>query len=386
MRCTRSRLVLLAAAALGAGTSSSFGQALQNILSPNDFIIAVDGTRTNLPAAPVPDAEGPANVLDGNSGTKYLNFGRETTGFIVMPALGPSTVQSFRLTTANDFTNRDPAGYLLYGTNSPITSAANSAGNSEPWTLIQRGTMTLSDIRQEVQAPVNVTNGSTFASYKLVFNTLKSGTNPSSMQVADVQFFTQPAAGGNPILAVGDDIRAIDVTDSAYPPTERPLEAVDGLKTSASKYLNFGREGAGLIVTPAAGLTAVKALRLTTANDQPGRDPSSYQIFGTNDPISSYEHSDGNSETWTPISSGALTLPGDPAVNTDQRNIEGPIVEFANDTAYRSYKILFPDVKGGTTANSVQFSEIELFVPEPGTAGLFLGAGLLALARRRRKA
>jgi hypothetical protein len=362
-----------------------------NVLSPGDFIIAIDNNR-NLPGTfNVTGTETPTSVLDQNAATKYLNFGREMTGIIVQPQFGPSILKSFTLTTANDGPERDPAAYLLYGTNSPVTSADNSDGKSEPWTLIQAGPINLPQTRQVISAPVDVTNATTYSAYKLLFQELKKinasnvPANPNSMQVADIQFFNAPAAGGSALLATGDTIRGIDETDSAYPPTERPLEAIDGLKDATSKYLNFGREGTGLIVTPSKGPSVIKSMRLTTANDTPSRDPASYQIYGTNDTITSFEHSTGDAENWVLIASGNVTLP-------DLRNTEGDIIPFGSNAAsYTSYKVIFPDNKGPDTgtgsANSIQFSEIELFdtVPEPSSAMVALGGALVTLSTRRRR-
>jgi hypothetical protein len=81
------------------------------------------------------------------------------------------------------------------------------------------------------------------------------------------------------------------------------------------------------------------------------------------------------------ITSGSLTLPA-------LRNAEGGIIGFSNETAYLSYKIIIPENKGPDTgANSIQFSEFELFdvVPEPGSAALILvGMACLGFIRKRR--
>ena len=126
-------------------------------------------------------------------------------------------------------------------------------------------------------------------------------------------------------------------------------------------------------------------MRITTANDTPSRDPSMYEIYGTNDTISSFEHSAGDAENWIKIASGTITLP-------DTRNVDGDIIPFIdNTTAFKSYKIIFPDNKGPDTgtgsANSIQFSEVELFdtVPEPSSAVVAVGGVLLGLYSRRRR-
>jgi hypothetical protein len=63
-------------------------------------------------------------------------------------------------------------------------------------------------------------------------------------------------------------------------------------------------------------------------------------------------------------------------------------VNFANSTAYKSYMVIFPTVKGEPAANSMQIGEVELHgtvVPEPSAIAL-LGLstlGVLSLRRRR---
>ena len=60
------------------------------IFVPGDPIIAID-TDEPLPVAP-PESEPPAKAIDSDPFTKYLNFGKENSGFIVTPTdptIGP---------------------------------------------------------------------------------------------------------------------------------------------------------------------------------------------------------------------------------------------------------------------------------------------------------
>jgi hypothetical protein len=127
-------------------------------------------------------------------------------------------------------------------------------------------------------------------------------------------------------------------------------------------------------------------MTLWTANDSEERDPAAYELYGTNSILGAgpYAVSD-----FTLISSGPLSLPA-------SRNVGGsaPLdpansqtVGFANSTAYTSYMVVFPALKDGQVANSMQIAEVQLdttAVPEPGSAALLvLGLGAF-LSRRKR--
>lgn len=159
--------------------------------------------------------------------------------------------------------------------------------------------------------------------------------------------------------------------NSSYPAGESPSHALDG--NPSTKYLNFGEQNSGLIITPVSGASIVRSMRLTTANDAADRDPASYQIYGTNSPITSVDNSTGLAENWTLISSGTLSLPG-------TRLTDGPLVSFANSTSYTSYKILFPTVKNAGGANSMQVADIRLYQTGDGTGTQIQSAADRALA------
>ncbi|TXG80245.1 MAG: hypothetical protein E6R11_01355 [Rhodocyclaceae bacterium] len=166
--------------------------------------------------------------------------------------------------------------------------------------------------------------------------------------------------GTTGILSPGDAIIPIDADGgSSSPGNESVVEAIDG---TLDKYLNFGEVNSGFIVTPGTPATVVKSFQLTTANDAEERDPTSWQLFGTNSPIVSAAHGNGAGEAWTLIGSGAVALP-------TARNTQGPIVNVANTNAYSSYKLVFTGVKNEAAANSMQIAEVQFFGDAaPGTA------------------
>ena len=159
------------------------------ILAPGDFIIAIDADSESSS----PDAETVDHAIDGVT-QKYLNFGEENSGFIVTPSIGASIVGSFIITTANDAEERDPATWELYGTNEPIASTDHSTGTAESWTLIDSGSVSLPAARNTVGPPVTVNNTANYASYKMLFPTVKNADAANSMQIAEIQF-----RGGVPI-------------------------------------------------------------------------------------------------------------------------------------------------------------------------------------------
>ncbi|MDB6069328.1 MAG: hypothetical protein JWL81_499 [Verrucomicrobiales bacterium] len=384
--------VLLSGGALRAAT----------LLSPSDFIIAIDEDRTQTGTnnATNTGAEGPEAAFDGNNATKWLSFGRAFTGLIVTPATAVSVVTSLSFSTGGDAPERDPVTYQLYGTNGAVTSVNNGDGLAESWTLISSGATGIAPSsaaatgRNTTVAPVTFANSTAYSAYKIVFPVLRSanagvfdpvtlanGATPNSVQLGELRMFdaTSTNIAVTPTAAV-----AIDQTDSFFPVGERPVEAIDGIKTGGSKHLNFGREGAGLIITPTSGSSILTGIELTTANDVSARDPSAYKILGTNDLIVSLENSAGTAENWTLITTGTMALP-------EARNTDGGIYSFANSLAFTSYKVIFTDNKGPDgSANSIQFSEIQLYsgtIPEPVSTGLagLAGAGMF-LRRRRRQA
>jgi len=376
MSLVRSRYSLALMAALGLAAPAMAAP----LLSPSDPIVGID---TDPPgsASSFPGAEGPGNVVDQSSATKYLNFAKENSGFIVTPASGASVIQSMVLTTANDAEARDPSSYEIYGTNDAVTSASNSLGNAESWTLISSGSLALPADRLTVGPVVSFANAASYTSYKVVFPTIKDSPATNSMQVADAQFYPCADALCTGVLAAGDAAVAIDtdiVLNSNYPGAEGPANILD--TNAGTKYLNFGKVNSGFIVTPAGPLTVIDNFTITTANDAPERDPTAWELFGTTDAITSTANSQGDAENWTLIDSGTI----DPSTD---RGITTAPIDVEQLDAYSSYKLVFTGVRDAAAANSMQVADVQFYgsvVPEPATWALAL-AGLAGLALIRRR-
>ncbi len=140
------------------------------------------------------------------------------------------------------------------------------------------------------------------------------------------------------VVQPNDPIVPLPADDS--PEDEGVRNAIDG--DANTKYLNFRghREPAGFEVT--IGRPAVvTALRLTSADDAPERDPAGYRIEGAT--------ADGE---WVEIAAGSL--------EPFRGRHAAQAVRFDNDRAFTRYRVLFPEVRDAGSANSMQIALAEL--------------------------
>ena len=128
-----------------------------------------------------PFGEGAAQAFDGNTNTKYLNFDKKNAGVTVKLSQG-RVVQKFTLTTANDFSGRDPTSYKLYGSNNGVN-----------WTLIKQDSLSLSESRFWTSPEIQTGNTTAYVYYFILFPTTKAGEfcglNCDSMQIAEVTYY-----------------------------------------------------------------------------------------------------------------------------------------------------------------------------------------------------
>ena len=172
-----------------------------------------------------------------------------------------------------------------------------------------------------------------------------------------------------------------------WPGHEAPSNAIDGV---GQKYLNFSGTNTGFIVNPSIGSSVATSITLWTANDSPQHDPASYELWGSNASIGS-----GPSfllSNFTLISSGLLSLPStrNNGGNAPLSDINSQTIGFTNSTAYTSYMVIFPTVKGTNSGGLMQIGEVQLYssaaVPEPSSLVIFgIGAGIASLKARTRK-
>ena len=189
--------------------------AMIDITRPGDPVAIVNGVNQGPDgdAGPPPAAEDIENAIN-DIGQKYLNFVDLFSGFSVTPSANPGNlpVTGLRLYTANDAVDRDPASFVLYGSNTGL--------EADDWIVIASGNLALPDGRnaggEEVAIPPTGNaaavqqevlfeyNTDSFAHYQLIFPTLKNAQAANSMQIAEVEFLAvpEPASASMAVVAV----------------------------------------------------------------------------------------------------------------------------------------------------------------------------------------
>lgn len=132
-----------------------------------------------------PAAEQVAKIIDGNVNTKFLDFNyTDGIGFTVNLNGTLKTASSMAFTTANDFPQRDPMNYQIFGSTNGTTFALITSGNivCNP----NRFNTTTYDFE----------NTESYSYYRFVF-TNQCNTSEAMFQIAEVQLFQNPLSSAS---------------------------------------------------------------------------------------------------------------------------------------------------------------------------------------------
>ena len=132
--------------------------------------------------------ESPDQAVDGSVDTKYLLFRNTGAGLVASPQAGPARVNRLTFWTANDSSERDPLTYQVYGIPTAVTARSGTLNMATSGTLLGSGTLALSATRNAGPETVTFDNSTSYASYLVVFPTVKNSPSTTMMQISEVQF------------------------------------------------------------------------------------------------------------------------------------------------------------------------------------------------------
>jgi len=286
------------------------------------YVIAVSGSTNFLPVQ-VPIAYTPAqNVYAG-----------QTASFQITPGIGSLPQFQWQYSDGATFTNTLSNGASVV----PGSTATISGATTTNLTI----------------AGVSAADTAYFYTCQ-VYNSAPSSTN-GPLEVLSLRVSTNPN-----ITFPGDVISDFGETTLASPAGSGVTNVIDG---SLSAYLNYGPTAntagpftgpVGFVLTPYAGSTVVNALVFYAAVNAAVCDPADFMLEGSND----------GGTTWTAIvADEPLALPVQRNLATTfAANITNQVlkeVDFANSTAYTTYRVTVQNVRSNSVANSMQIAEVQ---------------------------
>jgi hypothetical protein len=240
-------------------------------------------------------------------------------------------------------------GYNAQGwtTNPPMGACQGAWGGSNPCIVNSDGTPGQSTVglvaNQNGGGPS--TSGGTTSGTAGGYNNSMSTTNAGA-GTGTPQTPPPPTTNWQTVNTNSNPVVISNIYPTSYnsPGNEGATNAFDN--NPNTKYLNFDKANAGVTVKLSQG-RVVQKFTITTANDFPGRDPTSYKLYGSNDGVN-----------WTLIKQDTLTL-------SDNRFAVSSEIQTGNTTAYVYYFILFPTTKAGQgcglNCDSMQIAEVTYY-------------------------
>ncbi len=268
-----------------------------------------------------------ASLKDSNSSTKYITAVGNSKAYIIYTLNQPYVLQKYTITTANDTATygRHPKDWTLYGSNDKST-----------WIPLDRQT-NQSYVANFHVSTYNIKNSTPFLYYKLDI-TKNDGQN--MIQIADWNLYGFTSLVGD----FTSDVVKVEGTAS-----RNNREVIGNLSDSSSgtKYLVDG--GSATITYTLSKAQAMASYSLTSANDEPTRDPKAWTLQGSND-----------NAQWATLDTRSEITFAD--------RYETKIFTTANTAAYKYYKL---SITANNGAGMMQLADWNLASNQAGTAGLF---------------
>lgn len=159
----------------------------------------IDGATTILTACSnSPTNEDVAKAIDNNTATKFLCLGGTSNVEVTINFGSQKTATGFSFTTANDFPDRDPAGFKVEGSNDNSSFTLVSATMPLPCGLAR---FTNSGI-------FNFSNTTAYQYYKITFNTVCTPASAVGMQMSEVNLYGLGWSNGAPVSCTNAIINA----------------------------------------------------------------------------------------------------------------------------------------------------------------------------------
>jgi len=256
-----------------------------------------------------------AKAFDQLGTTAWSSGGTPATAWLQYQFNGPSwAITQYKLVSSPGDAGADPRDWQLLGSND---------GNN--WTVLDSRTNETFTARTQAKRYA-FANAIPYRFYRLDITATAGGAG-SGVRLAEFQLWSNDSA----------DKASASVENGT---TEGAAKAFDG--STATKWFNSNTAPTGWLRFQYGGGAgwALSQYSLSSANDVPQRDPSSWQFQGSNDGVS-----------WTTLD----TRSGE----TFSSRFQTKTYTFANTTAYRHYRLNITANAGGT-GFGLQLSELTL--------------------------
>jgi hypothetical protein len=268
------------------------------------------------------EANASDKLIDKNKDAKFYDEGRKSF-WAIYESTRPAKLTAYSLVSANDYVNRDPKTWTLYGSNNKTT-----------WSVIDRQENQLFIYRlSTLYYPV-----STAVKYKYFKLDVEENLGEKGIQLSEWQLFgefndyVEDITENGGILTASHEATNLTTLSALIDnnETSRYYAGITSAQLAAGVWFKYE--------SPVSVL--LSSYTLTSSNDNPNNDPKSWVIQGSNDDVN-----------WAD-----LTTQTD--VMFDSRN-ERKVFAVNTSTAYKYFRLLVSATKSTTTG--LQLAEWELF-------------------------
>ena len=288
------------------------GSTLNQLTNSTPFL---QGTSTSSQLTPL--LETSSNLGD--------NYGQRIRGYLIPPATG-----TYRFWIASD-----DQSTLMLSTDDSVRNAREIASVPD-WSASRDWTKFTSQRSADIQLIANR------AYYMEVLH--KDGGGADSLAVGwqlpsgVAQRVTHNVVrSDDAFISINGGIAFSGETPGLSPQSEFVNKAFD--RNAQTKFLVYRTTQMGIQVAPKTRDSVVTSLAVTTANDAPYRDPTLYEIYGSNN----------GGGSWETIATGAIAAISDRGFRR--------VFPFSNNKAFGDYRIL---LKRSTSLDHMQVAEVEL--------------------------